>query len=151
MAARCNARTSGFVLVVTGMYAIIRTGGKQHRVAENDRIVVERLAGAPGDVIAFNDVLMLAGTEVAPLIGAQVPGAARVFGEVLAQQRGAKVLVFKKKRRQNYRRLRGHRQEQTVVRITAISVDGTAPEPRPQAPAAVEGEAPAAAAPADEV
>ena len=140
-----------FVFVVTGMFAIIRTGGKQHRVAENDRIVVERLAGAPGDVIAFDDVLMLAGTAAAPLIGAQVPGEARVFGEVLAQQRGAKVLVFKKKRRQNYRRLRGHRQEQTVVRITAISADGTAPEPQPQAPAVMESEPPAAAAPADEV
>ncbi len=150
-APREKARAGKFVFVVTGMYAIIRTGGKQHRVAENDRIVIERLAGAPGDVVAFDDVLMLAGTAETPLIGAQVPGEARVFGEVLAQQRGAKILVFKKKRRQNYRRLRGHRQEQTVVRITAISADGTAPEPRPQAPAAVESEAPAAAATGDEV
>ena len=128
------------------MYAIIRTGGKQHRVAENDRIVVERLAGAPGDVIAFDDVLLLAGTEAAPLIGTAVPGEARVFGEVLAQQRGAKVLVFKKKRRQNYRRLRGHRQEQTVVRITAISTDGTAPERHAETPAVAESQMPAAAA-----
>ncbi|HOT83269.1 MAG TPA: 50S ribosomal protein L21, partial [Candidatus Defluviicoccus seviourii] len=67
------------------MYAIIRTGGKQHRVAENDRIVIERLAGAPGDVVAFDDVLMLAGAAAPPLIGAEVPDAARVFGEVLAQ------------------------------------------------------------------
>lgn len=65
-APRDKARTGKFVFVVTGMYAIIRTGGKQHRVAENDRIVIERLAGAPGDVVAFDDVLMLAGTAVPP-------------------------------------------------------------------------------------
>ena len=146
MAARGNARTGSFVFLVTGMYAIIRTGGKQHRVAENDRIIVERLAAAPGDAISFDDILLLAGTDATPLIGAQVPGAARVFGEVLAQQRGAKIIVFKKKRRQNYRRLRGHRQEQTVVLITGISADGTAPQRRVEMPAVAEAPPPATAA-----
>lgn len=109
------------------MYAVIRTGGKQHRVAANDRIVVERLKGAPGELVSFDHVLMLHDREATPLIGAAVPKEARVFAEVVAQQRGPKVLVFKKQRRKNYRRLNGHRQEQTVVRITAISPDGAEP------------------------
>jgi len=109
------------------MYAVIRTGGKQHRVAANDRIIVERLKGAPGELVSFDHVLMLHDREAAPLIGDAVPKEARVFAEVVAQQRGPKVLVFKKQRRKNYRRLNGHRQEQTVLRITAISPDGEEP------------------------
>jgi large subunit ribosomal protein L21 len=123
------------------MYAVIRTGGKQLRVAENDRITVERLPGAPGDQVALADVLMLAEPGQPPLIGARIPEGAKVFAELVAQQRGPKILVFKKKRRKNHRRLNGHRQEQTVLRITAISPSGEAP-----AAAVAEVAAPAAAA-----
>ena len=125
------------------MFAVIRTGGKQHRVIENDRIIVERLSGEPGEQIAFDDILMLGGEGCEAMIAARVPAAARVFGQVLAQQKGDKVLVFKKRRRKNSRRLRGHRQFQTVVRITGISASGEAPalaatatEPATAAPAA---------------
>jgi large subunit ribosomal protein L21 len=125
------------------MFAVIRTGGKQHRVSENDRITVERLAAAPGERIALGDILMLAEEGAAPLVGAQVPSEARVFADVLEQKRGPKVLVFKKKRRKNHRRLNGHRQDLTVLRIAAISASGemaaAAVEPAataPQAPAA---------------
>ncbi len=110
------------------MFAVIHTGGKQHRVSENDRIVVERLSADPGATVAFDKVLMLVGDAEAPLIGDAVPGTARVFGQVLEQKRGAKIIVFKKKRRQGYRRKRGHRQYQTVVRIMSISASGEAPD-----------------------
>lgn len=123
------------------MYAVIRTGGKQHRVRENDRIVVERLAGAPGDVIALSDVLLLGGHGT-PAAGGAVPAQARVFAEVLEQRQGRKVLVFKKKRRKNHRRLKGHRQLETVVRIAGISPSGEPPSAGQQA--AAEPLAPAA-------
>jgi large subunit ribosomal protein L21 len=115
------------------MFAVIRSGGKQHRVFENDRIVVERLNAEPGDLVAFHEVLMLAEDGKEPLVGAYVPGAARVFGRVLEQTRGPKLIVFKKKRRKNYRRTKGHRQDLTAVRIASISPtgDATAAEPEP--------------------
>ena len=119
-------------------FAVIRTGGEQHRVAEDDRIVVERLTAEPGDVVAFDEVLMLAEDGKEPLVGAAVPSEARVFGRVLEQTRAAKVIVFKKKRRKNYRRTRGHRQDLTAVRIVSISASGAfeaeaaATEPAPE-------------------
>jgi large subunit ribosomal protein L21 len=126
----------GFRLMTgLSMFAVIHTGGKQLRVAHNDRIVVEKLDGEPGAAVSFDRVLMLAG-DGEPLIGGAVPAAARVFGEIVAQQKADKVLIFKKKRRKNHRRLRGHRQLQTVVRVTGISLSG---------------EQPAAAAPAEPV
>jgi large subunit ribosomal protein L21 len=109
------------------MYAVIRTGGKQHRVSANDRLVVERLRGLPGDPIVFDDILMLAGGDEPPLLGRAVPETARVFAEVVEQTRSPKLLVFKKKRRKNHRRLNGHRQELTVVRIRGVSASGEAP------------------------
>jgi large subunit ribosomal protein L21 len=112
---------------VEPMYAVIRTGGKQLRVSANDRIVVERLAGDPGEVIAFDDVLMLGESGAVPMLGAAIPGTARVFARVVAQQRGPKLLIFKKKRRKNHRRIRGHRQEQTILQVTGISASGEAP------------------------
>jgi large subunit ribosomal protein L21 len=129
------------------MFAVIRSGGKQHRVAENDRIVVERLVAEPGDLITFDDVLMLAQDDSTPLVGLSVPDEARVFGRVLAQTRGPKLIIFKKKRRKNHRRTRGHRQNLTEVQIASISVDGTVPaaaaaEAAPEA-AAVTTETPA--------
>lgn len=116
------------------MFAVIRTGGKQHRVAENDRIVVERLAAEPGDLVAFDKVLMLGGEGQEPLVGADIPAEARVFARVLEQTRGPKLIVFKKRRRKNSRRTNGHRQDLTAVRIAAISLDGN--------PDAAEAEAP---------
>ena len=105
------------------MYAVIRTGGKQYRVASGQVIKIERLDGAVGDTVAFDQVLMI-GDEAdgEPKIGAPLVEGARVTAEVLEQGKGAKVIVFKKKRRKNYRRRRGHRQLQTVLRIRDIAV-----------------------------
>ena len=99
------------------MFAVIKTGGKQYKVSENDVIVVEKLDTEAGKTITFDDVLM-AGSGGDVKIGADAK--AKVTGEVIEQRKGNKVLVFKKKRRQNYRRKRGHRQLETVVRITGI-------------------------------
>jgi len=118
------------------MFAVIRTGGKQHRVAENDRILIERLAAEPGDLVAFDQVLMLAEEGQEPMVGSAIPVEARVFGRVLEQTRGPKLIIFKKKRRKNHRRTRGHRQDLTSVQIAAIRLDGdvnavAAAEPEP--------------------
>jgi ribosomal protein L21 len=110
------------------MFAVIRTGGKQHRVAANDRIVIERLAADPGEDVEFDDIIMLAPDGEAPLVGDAVPDAARVFAKVEAQTRGPKLLILKKKRRKNHRRMRGHRQDLTVVRIEGVSLSGGKPE-----------------------
>ena len=104
------------------MYAVIKTGGKQYRVAKNDVISVERLSGEAGDEIAFNDVLMV-GEGAEATIGTPTLAGAKVTATVLEQARDDKVIVFKKKRRQGYRRKRGHRQAQTVLRIADISAD----------------------------
>src|SRR4029453_10387883 len=106
------------------MYAVIRTGGKQYRVASGQVIKIERLDGEVGDTVAFDQVLMI-GDEQADgeaRIGAPLVEGARVTAEVLEQGKGPKVIVFKKKRRKNYRRRRGHRQLQTVLRIRDIAV-----------------------------
>jgi len=102
------------------MYAVIQAGGKQYRVAENDVIQIERLAGEAGAEVAFDQVLMV-GEGAKTTIGAPLVAGARVTAKVLEQTRGPKVIVFKKKRRHNYRRRNGHRQDLTVVRITGIS------------------------------
>lgn len=101
------------------MYAIIRTGGKQYRVAAGDVIGIEKVSGAVGDVVRFPDVLMLGG-DGAAVIGAPTVDGASVAAEVVKQVRTPKVVVFKKKRRNDYRRKRGHRQRLTMVRITDI-------------------------------
>lgn len=106
------------------MYAVIKTGGKQYRVAQGDVIKVERLAGEVGATVAFDHVLMLGGDGAGaePQIGTPLVDGARVMAEVLEQGKAPKVIVFKKKRRKNYRRKRGHRQLQTVLRIRDIAV-----------------------------
>ena len=97
------------------MFAIVRTGGKQYRVAAGDKIVVEKLAGEAGDTITLSDVLLAGdGGELKSTDGLTVSA------EIIAQAKADKVTVFKKKRRHNYRRKRGHRQLQTVLRITGI-------------------------------
>jgi large subunit ribosomal protein L21 len=126
------------------MYAVVRTGGKMYRVAENDRLLVERLPGDPGTTVTLNEVLMIAGDGDAPKLGGDL-GQAAVFAEILAQKRGKKILVFKKKRRKNYRRTRGHRQELTELRIAGISLSGEQPvaaEALVEAPAEAPVEAP---------
>lgn len=108
------------------MYAVIKTGGKQYRVAADDVITIEKLKGEVGEIIQFSDVLLLGGEGDAQ-IGAPLVDGASVAGEVLEQGRARKIIVFKKKRRKNYRRTHGHRQEQTTIRITEILTGGKQP------------------------
>ncbi len=124
------------------MFAVIRTGGKQYRVAPDDLIVVEKVAGEAGEIIEFGEVLMVGGNGSAQLGSPLVAGAC-VAGEVVAQKRSPKIIVFKKKRRKNYRRKRGHRQMLTAVRITEILTDGKKPSKTKAAakPAAAKTEA----------
>jgi large subunit ribosomal protein L21 len=110
------------------MFAVIRTGGKQYRVAKDDKIIVEKLAGEPGAMVELSDVLMIGGVGEKMTVGAPVIEKAAVFAEVVEQSRANKILVFKKNRRKNYRRTRGHRQEQTVLRIVDVSPSGTKPK-----------------------
>jgi len=100
-------------------YAVIRTGGKQYRVAPGDVVHVERLAGDPGAAIEFTEVLLTGGAD-AVRIGTPLVAGVVVRAEIIAQGRGRKILVYKKKRRKNYRRRRGHRQSITSVRVTEI-------------------------------
>lgn len=105
------------------MYAVIKTGGKQYRVAPDDILEIEKIAGEVGDRVEFSDVLMVGGDGELK-IGQPVVSGASVAAEVLEQGRGEKIIVFKKKRRQNYRRKRGHRQDLTIIRILEILTDG---------------------------
>lgn len=102
------------------MYAVIKTGGKQYRVAPNDVIQVERLDVKPGASVELDQVLMLGGDE--PKFGAPLVAGVKVAATVLEQVRGPKVIIFKKRRRKNSRRRTGHRQDLTVLRITDIAV-----------------------------
>jgi large subunit ribosomal protein L21 len=101
------------------MFAIIKTGGKQYRVAQGDQITVERLKGEVGSEISLTEVLAVGGEG--PIIGRPLVADASVRAKIVQQPRGTKVVVFKKKRRKNYRRKRGHRQELTVLKIEEIS------------------------------
>ena len=127
------------------MFAVVRTGGKQYRVAAGDKIVVEKLAGEAGDTIQLGEVLLAGeGSDL------QSTDGLTVSAEIIAQAKGEKVIVFKKRRRHNYRRKNGHRQQHTILRITAIG-DQQAEKPKKAkkeaAPAADEAQA-AAPAPA---
>ncbi len=102
------------------MYAVIKTGGKQYRVAAQDIIEIEKLTGEPGTKVEFAEVLMVGG-EGEPRFGAPTVAGAKVSAEVVRQGRGEKVIIFKKRRRHTFRRKKGHRQELTTVRITAIN------------------------------
>src|SRR5262245_7269850 len=117
------------------MFAVIRTGGKQYRVAPNDIIKVEKIAGEPGDIVELAEVILLGG-EGGPKTGSPTIAGAMVAAEVISQGRDEKVVVFKKKRRANYRRKKGHRQLLTALRITEILTDGKKPSkaaPKPEA------------------
>ena len=107
------------------MFAIVRTGGKQYRVAAGDKIVVEKLAGEAGDTITLGDVLLAGeGGELKPTDGLTVSA------EIIAQAKADKVIVFKKRRRHNYRRKNGHRQQHTILRIVAIGDQKAKPRRR---------------------
>lgn len=108
------------------MFAVIKTGGKQYRVAANDVLTVEKLAGSAGDLVEFTEVLMV-GEGAGATIGAPFVDGALVTAEVVEQGRGRKVIAFKKRRRQNSKRSRGHRQQQTVVKIAEILTGGAKP------------------------
>jgi len=101
------------------MFAVIRTGGKQYKVASGDVIAVEKLAGEPGATLELAEVLMV-GDGAAISTGTPLVAGATVSAELVEHRRADKIIVFKKKRRQNYRRKNGHRQHQTVLRITEI-------------------------------
>ena len=101
------------------MYAVIKTGGKQYKVAANDVIKVEKLPGKAGDSIVLDQVLMM-GDDKASKVGTPILASTSVTAEILEQKKDDKIIVFKKNRRKNYRRTKGHRQELTVLRITSI-------------------------------
>jgi large subunit ribosomal protein L21 len=117
------------------MYAVIRTGGKQYKVAPQDVLQIEKIEGAAGDAVNFSDVLMVAG-DGDPHVGSPLVSGALVSAEVVEQARGPKIIIFKKKRRQNYRRKRGHRQDLTTVRILEILTGGASPARAQHEPAA---------------
>jgi large subunit ribosomal protein L21 len=107
------------------MFAVIKTGGKQYRVAAQDMLKVDRLQGEPGEIVQFGEVLLVGGDSVT--LGSPTIAGASVAAEVLEQGRGPKIIAFKKRRRKNSRRKRGFRAEFTLVRITEILTDGQAP------------------------
>jgi large subunit ribosomal protein L21 len=128
------------------MFAVFKTGGKQYRVAAEDVLQVDKIKGEPGEIVEFGEVLVVGGDSVT--LGAPTVAGATVAAEVVEQARGPKVIAFKKRRRKNSRRKRGHRQEFTLLRITEILTDGNKPrktaKPKAEsAPAAVEAAAPA--------
>ena len=131
------------------MFAVIKAGGKQYRVAEDQVLKVEGIKGEPGTIVQIGDVIMLGGDT--PEIGSPMVSGASVAAEILDHVRGAKVIAFKKRRRKNSRRKRGYRHEFSVVRITEILTGGAKPsktaaprpkrEPKPKAEAAPAAEA----------
>jgi large subunit ribosomal protein L21 len=115
------------------MFAVIKTGGKQYRVVPDELLQVARLKGEPGEIVQIGEVLAVGGET--PLLGNPAVAGASVAAEVVEHGRGRKVIAFKKRRRKNSRRKRGHRQEYTLLRITEILTDGQQPSltarPRP--------------------
>jgi large subunit ribosomal protein L21 len=116
------------------MFAVIRAGGKQYRVAAEDIIRIDRVDGEPGQIVEFGEVLVLGGDT--PQLGTPTISGATVAGEVLQHTRGDKVIAFKKRRRKNSRRKRGYRHDFSVIRITEILTGGAKPskeaKPRPK-------------------
>jgi large subunit ribosomal protein L21 len=131
------------------MFAVVRTGGKQYRVAPGDKIVIEKLDGNAGDTVTLGDVLLAGdGSDLKKTDGL------KVLAEIIAQAKGEKVTVFKKRRRHNYRRKKGHRQQHTILRITAIGDHKAEKKAAPKAekaPAPAKSEAAATAAAGESV
>ncbi len=140
------------------MFAVIKTGGKQYRVAADDKITIEKLPAEAGAKVTFDEVLMVGDGDNAT-IGTPLVAGASVAGEVVEQTRGEKIRIFKKKRRKGYRRTAGHRQHLTVVKITDILTDGAKKtkkaaakpkaEEKAEKPAEAEAKAAEAEAPAE--
>jgi large subunit ribosomal protein L21 len=107
------------------MFAVFKTGGKQYRVAADDKLRIDKIKGEPGEIVEFGEVLLVGGENVQP--GTPTVAGASVAAEVIEQGRGPKIIAFKKRRRKNSRRKRGHRQEFTMVRITEILTEGRKP------------------------
>jgi large subunit ribosomal protein L21 len=124
------------------MFAVFKTGGKQYRAAADDVLEVDKIAGEPGEIVEFGEVLVVGGDNVT--LGKPSVAGAMVAAEVLEQGRGPKIIAFKKRRRKNSRRKRGHRQEFTRIRITEILTDGKKPSKEAKAKST------AAAKPAEE-
>ena len=123
------------------MFAVVRTGGKQYRVAAGDKIAVEKLAGEAGDTITLGDILLAGeGDDLADV------SKVTVSAEIIAQAKSEKVIVFKKRRRHNYRRKNGHRQQMTLLRITAVGAGEAAKPAKKAAAKKTKTEAPAAEA-----
>jgi large subunit ribosomal protein L21 len=128
------------------MFAVIKTGGKQYRVAEDQMLQIDKIKGEPGEIVQLGEVIMLGGDQ--PEIGSPMVSGASVAVEVVSQGRGPKIIAFKKRRRKNSRRKRGHRQEFTLIRISEILTGGAKPsrgpkpkpEPKAQATAGEDGE-----------
>ena len=132
------------------MYAVIKTGGKQYRVAPDEKIQIEKLIGQAGDQIEFTSVLMVSnGASVD--IGAPFLTGATVVGEIASQDRGPHIIIFKKRRRKHYRRKNGHRQDLTSVTIREILLGGAKPSQKAAAPAAATLAAPVDDAKADDI
>ena len=126
------------------MFAVVRTGGKQYRVAPGDKIVIEKIAGEAGDTIQLGDVLLAGeGAELRSTDGLTVAA------EIIAQAKAEKVIVFKKRRRHNYRRKKGHRQQHTILRIVAIGDQRAEPAPKKAKAAKPAEQAGAAETPAE--
>ncbi len=124
------------------MFAVIKTGGKQYKVAPGDTLFVEKLPGEAGEIVALDQVLML-GDDKGTTVGTPLVEGATVAAEVLRQDRHAKIIVFKKKRRKNYRRTHGHRQETTVLQVTEILTGGKKPSGKLATKAPAKAKAPA--------
>ena len=108
------------------MYAVVKTGGKQYRVAKDDKILVERLEGEAGSSIQLDNVMMVVDGDKVTVGTPQIAGAS-VDAQVVEQTRGPKIIIFRRKRRKNHRRTQGHRQDLTLLKITGISADGKKP------------------------
>ena len=105
------------------MYALVKTGGKQYRVSKDDTILVERIAGEEGSQVILDDIVMLGDGDKVTIGTPRVEGAA-VSATLVSQTRGPKIIIFRRKRRKNHRRTMGHRQDLTLLKITAVSADG---------------------------
>ena len=119
------------------MYAVIKTGGKQYRVAADQKIQIEKLTGNPGDQVEFTDVLMVTNGGTVD-VGAPFVAGATVVGEIASQDRGPHLVIFKKRRRKHYRRKNGHRQDLTSVTIREILLGGAKPAKKAAAAPAAE-------------
>ena len=129
------------------MYALVKTGGKQYRVAKDDTILVERIAAEEGAEVILDEVVMLGDGDKVTIGTPRVEGAA-VSATVMSQTRGPKIIIFRRKRRKNHRRTQGHRQDLTLLKINAVAEDAKSlAKPAAKKAAAKKAAAPAAAAP----